>query len=52
MLKFNPDHRPSFEEIEENIDLKLYFNKILQIEEFFDTNDSDDETEQFEKIVK
>jgi len=45
MLKFNPDHRPSFEEIEENIDLKLYFNKILQIKEFFDTNDSDDETE-------
>jgi hypothetical protein len=45
MLKFNPDHRPSFEELEENIDLKLYFNKILQFENFFDKNHSDDESE-------
>ena len=36
MLKFNPSQRPTFEEIEEDIDLKLYFNKIFQIEEFFD----------------
>ena len=36
MLKFNPSQRPTFEEIEEDIDIKLYFNKIFQIEEFFD----------------
>ena len=52
MLKFNPEQRPTFDEIEENVDLKLYFNKILQIEEFFDKNQSDDESEQFDKITK